>query len=793
MKKNKVEVLAPAGSYESLKAAIAAGADAVYLGGIKFGARAYANNLSTEQLKEAIDFVHLHNRKIYLTINTLLKETEITEELYDYLNPLYRHGLDAVIVQDTGVIAFIKKYFPDLAIHASTQMTITNLLGAKFLESIGVERVVTARELSVEEIKEISTHTNLEVESFVHGALCYSYSGQCLFSSLIGGRSGNRGQCAQPCRLPYETDKTQGKSYLLSLKDICTLDYLPQIISAGIYSLKIEGRMKSPEYVAAVTSMYRKYVDLYLKKGCPGYFVEEKDKEMLLDIYNRGGFHGGYYTTKNGPEMLSIKKPNHAGIKAIKVDCIKNGKVLGKALVDLHKGDIIELTNPKGNYTLGENVKVNNEIKLSVAKNQKINSHDILYRTKNEQLQKYLYDTIITKKTQEKINGILILHKGESAKLELSCQNITITAYGDIVEEAISHAMDSARIEKQMKKTGNTEFIFNDLKIISADSIFISLQKLNELRRHGLEILEKAIYLQYRREPATQQVSKQNYARAKSNDICKNMAAYVETKEQLETVMSCSDICKIYVDCNIISKSLTDGRMKKFVDKCHSNNQEIYYAMPQIFRKDAVTLFDANYNFLLETGYDGILVRNIESFEFLKEHLYSKDIILDHNIYIFNSFSQKFWCEEGITHSTAPLELNYHELQQLDLRDSDLIAYGYLPMMISAQCIQKNTQGCSKQLSAILLKDRYQKEFLVKNYCDYCYNVIYNILPLNLCDQKKEIQQIQPNILRLHFTIENAYETKRILKLFGDTYVRNYALKKVETDFTRGHFKRGIK
>ena len=263
----QVEILSPAGSYESLKAAIAAGADAVYIGGSRFGARAFANNLQEDKLLEAIDYVHLYGRKIYLTVNTLLKEKELQEELYEYLLPYYRQGLDAVIVQDIGVLQFVKEHFPDLPIHASTQMTITNALGAKMLEELGVERVVTARELQIDEVAEINRQTNVEIESFVHGTLCYCYSGQCLYSSLIGGRSGNRGQCAQPCRLPYNVGNDKETQYIMSLKDMCTLEYIPELVEAGIYSFKIEGRMKKPEYVALVTAMYRKYVDLYLEKG----------------------------------------------------------------------------------------------------------------------------------------------------------------------------------------------------------------------------------------------------------------------------------------------------------------------------------------------------------------------------------------------------------------------------------------------------------------------------------------------------------------------------------------------
>lgn len=313
MKKNPVEILAPAGSFESMKAAVAAGADAVYIGGSRFGARAYADNPGEDQLLEAIDYVHLYGKKLYLTVNTLMKEEEMGE-LYDYLKPYYERGLDAVIVQDLGVLSFVRKHFPGLAIHASTQMTITGVRGAALLKEMGAERVVTARELSLDEIRKIHNQVDVEIESFVHGALCYCYSGQCLFSSLIGGRSGNRGRCAQTCRLPFDVKRGSrslngsDEKYVLSLKDLCTLDLIPQMIEGGIFSMKIEGRMKSPRYTAGVVSIYRKYTDLYLKNGKNGYQVEEKDRKLLLDLFDRGGQTEGYYRQHNGRDMVVWKE-----------------------------------------------------------------------------------------------------------------------------------------------------------------------------------------------------------------------------------------------------------------------------------------------------------------------------------------------------------------------------------------------------------------------------------------------------------------------------------------------------
>ena len=345
----KTEILAPAGSYETMQAAFRAGADAVYLAGQSFGARAFADNLDTQKLIRAIDEAHMRGKKLYLTVNTLLKEHELKGQLIDYLAPLYEAGLDAVIVQDLGVLKVVHECFKGLDIHASTQMTVTDADFASWLSGFGVTRIVPARELSLEEIKIMKQKSGLEIETFVHGALCYCYSGQCLLSSMIGGRSGNRGRCAQPCRLPYEliSDKGRlnknGENYLLSPKDIAALALIPDLVDAGIDSLKIEGRMKKPEYAALVSFLYRKYVDLYAAKGRDGFVVDASDIHDLMDLYNRGGFTEGYYKRHNGRQMMSVLRPNHIGTKAAEVLSVKNKEIRLKALEDLYPGDVLEV------------------------------------------------------------------------------------------------------------------------------------------------------------------------------------------------------------------------------------------------------------------------------------------------------------------------------------------------------------------------------------------------------------------------------------------------------------------
>ena len=791
--KKEIEILSPAGSYESLKAAIAAGADAVYLGGTRFGARAFADNLDEETLLEVIDYVHLHGRKIYLTVNTLLKESELKNELYDYLLPYYKQGLDAVIVQDIGVLKFIREHFPDLPIHASTQMTITDVLGAKFLEKQGVERVVTSREMHINEIKEITEQTNLEIESFVHGALCYCYSGQCLYSSLIGGRSGNRGQCAQPCRLQYKVEGEKEAQYVLRLKVICTLDFIPELVDAGIYSFKIEGRMKKPEYVALVTAMYRIYADLYLKHGKTGFRVDPKDKERLMDLYNRGGSHEGYYRTQNGRDMVSLKRPNHAGVPVLKVLKYNGKTATAKVITDLNPGDVIELPDGKENYTFANGAQKGQTISFATHKKQFMGKDDVLNRVRNECLLREVQENIINKKIKEKIKGKLILSKETSAKLMLTYGEIEVEVLGETAQEALNQPMDCARIEKQMRKTGNTEFEFEKFEVELHGDLFMPMQALNELRRRGMEALEQQILKPYRREESQMHQLDVTDKVAETQNAQK-FHVYVEESSQFQEVVASDCVKRIYIDANAIEHIWNAPDTKDIIALAHEREKEIYLAMPHIFRSKTRSIYENYYDTMFTQNWDGILIRNYESCEFLSEHKYEGKIVTDHNLYQFNQYAKRFWQQqEAVDSFTAPLELNYKELKDVGLEQSELVVYGYFPMMVSAQCVTKTTKGCKKQKGILSMKDRYQKEFAVKNHCDYCYNVIYNSAPVVLLDQQSEIRDLAPKALRLHFTIENRAEVKNVLRMYEDAFLNGRMGIEPDIEFTRGHFKRGIK
>ncbi|MCB6468552.1 MAG: DUF3656 domain-containing U32 family peptidase [Coprococcus comes] len=803
--KDRVEILAPAGSMECLKAAIAAGADAVYTGGALFGARAYAHNLTEEELLEAIDYVHLHGRRLYLTVNTLIKDREMEKQMYDYLLPYYRQGLDAVIVQDIGLFRFIRKHFPDLPIHASTQMTLTGVDGAKFLEKEGAQRIVTSRELSMAEVKKIADETELEIESFVHGALCYCYSGQCLFSSFIGGRSGNRGQCAQPCRLLYRTPEAKRPQYLLSLKDICTLELIPEMIESGIYSFKIEGRMKKPEYAAAVAFQYRKYADLYLKyyEECPAeedpaayamkkYRVREEDRQMLLDLYNRGGFHTGYYHTQNGREMISLNRPNHAGVPAVKVLAKKGRNVTAKALTDLYPQDIIELPMRKGrekadNYTCKDAVRKGMNVQIPVFADTPFKRNEIWMRTRNSTLIDTLREEFVNGKIKERICGTFRLYPQEKATLTVKCRDAEITVAGEKAQEALSQPMSRERIEKQLRKTGNTEFEFSFLKAEIGEKVFLPMQSLNELRREALETLEKVICEKYRRSGEVKNPEEDKTELSMEEEVLSGWTASVRTAEQMEVILEEEAIGRIYVDCTMFPRIWEKDSYVEWITKVHAAGKEIYLVMPYIFRERTRKQYEAAYNRIFGAGWDGILIANYESFAFLKEHGYTGRIMTDYNLYEFNQESRKFWKEKGVFEFTAPVELTERELQDLRVKDGEVIVYGYLPMMISAGCIQKTTRGCLKKSGQTTITDRYRNPFVVKNECDYCYNILYNYVPLYLGDRMEEVYQIGPGRIRLMFTTERQQEVRQILSAYFE------GKELPEGTYTRGHWKRGIK
>lgn len=713
-----VEILAPAGSYDSMIAAYNGGADAVYIGGKQFGARAYAENPDQEMLLKAIDYSHLHHKNLYLTVNTLVKDSEI-DSLVDMMIPLYENGLDGVIVQDMGVLDLFRQLFPGMELHASTQMSVVSSDSANFLKQCGVSRIVPARELSLDEVKSIKKNSGLEVETFVHGALCYSYSGQCMFSSMLGGRSGNRGRCAQPCRLPYQFYQngmrmnSADEQYLLSLKDIFTLDRIPELIEAGIDSFKIEGRMKKPEYAAFTSAMYKKYSERYYELGKEGYTIDTLDIERLQNLYHRGESSGGYYSISCGRAMVTLKKPN--------------------------------------------------------------------YET-DERLMDEIRKTYMCGEIKEKIHGALIVLKDFPVKIEASFNGVRAVSEGEVVTEARNQPLTTSALDKRMNKTGNTPFQFFTLDIECGRNAYVSIQGLNELRRNVLESLKSQYLQRYYRKYMGAKTETPETVKAFSEP---GISVLIEELDLLDTVLGYPQIQRIYVDINLMG-----NRVKPMCEKIHGSGKEIYAAMPYIYRsrtKDRLSpLLEKNGNY-----FDGFLLRNIESYVHLAELGFEKKVIFDYNVYTYNQWSRNFWKKQGVLELTSPVELNFRELQSLGGCE-EMIAYGHLPLMVSAQCLTKTCGRCTGKPGRGSLKDRYNKEFPVKNICPDCYNIIYNGDPICLFGHIKDLRKLNPTCLRLNFTVETKAEARRILDMFFDALSGDPFRIPDGFCFTKGHFKRGI-
>lgn len=799
-KRREVEILAPAGTYEAFEAAIRSGADAVYAGGNLFGARAYAGNFDEETMIRAIREAHLYGRKLYLTVNTLIKEREMKERLYSFLKPFYENGLDAVLVQDLGALAFIREQFPDLAIHASTQMSVAGALGAGFLKQYGVERVVPARELSLAEIRKMKEETGLEIECFVQGALCYSYSGQCLFSSMLGGRSGNRGQCAQPCRLKYQAEGQKKPSCILSLKDIMALEDLPDLIEAGVDSFKIEGRMKKPEYVSETVRVYRKYTDLYLKKGRAGYQVSEEDKQRLMDLYNRGGSCRGYYHVQNGPEMLTPDRSNHAGIHSACVERQKGRSLLAKALVPLQKGDVLEIS-PKENVTLGQDVKKGGQFQLLVAKGTTVRPRTILARVRNERLIQEIQERIRTAEVRRPVQAKAMFCMDEPSKLILKSGSFSVRVEGSSPQAAKKQAVDRARVERQLRKMGNTPFQIESLEMEMEDGIFIPMQVVNELRRTAAERLEEEILKQYKRSckrvPMVEQEEIQGESLISREGQKNVLSVLVETKNQLRVAARSEDVRRIYVESHLAAAMCSNQEEREEIQRLYEESKIPWYiVLPHIFRERAKRLLDSRWKAICEVPWKGALVRNVESLAYLQKKGWKNTVRADHHLYTLNKKAVEFLKKAGINGTTISLELNSQEIREICTPASEMVVYGYVPMMISAGCVKKSIGRCDGKESITRLKDRYQKTFYVKNYCDTCYNIIYNTAPLVLLEQIGEIEEMGIHEIRLHFTIEDTEETKRVIRIYADAFWRGQktlTAAEVFADFTRGHYKRGIK
>ena len=761
----QAELLAPAGNLEIAKAVINAGADAVYLGGQMYGARAYAGNLSEEELLEILKFAHLRGAKIYLTVNTLLKPDESVEGLVRFLRPYYEAGLDAVLVQDLGVMRIIRENFPSLPIHVSTQMTITGAAGAQMLLDAGASRIVLARELSLPEIREIYDKTHAELEVFVHGALCYCYSGQCLYSSFRGGRSGNRGRCAQPCRKKYKvlTDdgvqvKTPGP-FVLSPKDICSLSLLPQILDAGAASLKIEGRMKNINYAADVTAIYRKYLDMALagKK----YTVDPCDSEELAGLFNRGGFTSGYFVQDKGADMITFVRPDNVGVKALKAVSNKDGRVTFQALTDLHAQDVYEIRRPF-TFTEKDEVKKGGNFTVDLPWKLNIRPGQTFPRLKDGAVNRKVNEKYASVDRRVPVSIAFEAEEGKNSRLRLkrlpAGPEVTVT--GEPVSKAVSRPALEEETADRLKKLGRTPFLPAECTVRLVGDLFLPAGELNTMRREACEKLEQAVYTLNARNNFSENPKHDTITKWQAEAASFRYSAEVQTKEQLTAVLACADISRVYLSDRLIRPETVKNIQKE--------GREVYASLVHVVREKKEKLLEEQIASARAAGVDGFLVKNLQELAVLREG--KEPLVLDSSLYAMQEEAEaelKELAGSGrVVELTCPEELTHSELEMIgSVRDRELTVYGRTELMVTEQCLRKTNGLCDHQFGSIFLQDEEGRRMKGLCRCDYCFMTLFDDKPVCLF---REAKAAGFKKFRFKFTTETRKECELVLNAMAE-------------------------
>jgi len=817
MKKN-IELMAPVGSIESLYAAIENGANAIYLGGKLFNARHYASNFDFEELKAAVEYAHLREVKIYVTLNILLDESEL-EQVIDYLIFLYNIDVDALIVQDLGLIKIIKELFPDFELSGSTQMTVNNYMGAKFLEEQGFKKVVLARELSIKEIKYISENTNIELEAFIHGALCVCYSGQCLMSSMFGGRSGNRGTCAQPCRMPYSivnikngqiiSDRFNEK-YILSPKDLNTIEYIQDIVNAGVTSLKIEGRMKKPEYVAVIVDKYRRALDsLDSDKNIE---IKKRDIKEMAQMFNRG-FTKGYIMNDFGKDLISFDKPNNRGVEIGKVVRKDNSYIYIQLEDSLNKGDGIELVNLNGDSfgtivssmhidkketdrgSFGDIVRIKNV--NGVSKGATVN------KTFDIELNKIAKETYINRKNKIGIEMSILIALDKPLKLTITDFSNSVTVFSkEKAEKGIKVSLNKERVITQLGKLGDTPYELLNIDVCIDENVMVPMSVLNKLRRDGIEELNK------------KRGNINNRVEIKKNDLVPKIKELFDFpgnqgKSSNKISVKVSNFGQFnQLDLDKLDRVYLDfsDDIEECIKEVKHYEKEAYIYTDKIINnaefKSLEKLLDKNISDL-----NGVSVSNIGTLKFIKDK-YNTNIHCDIGLNTFNSMSAKMLFEYGAGSITLSPELTLNQIGNICNKNNviyETIGYGYLPLMVTKHCPFALVKGCKdskecercKYNSGFGLKDRKKLTFELLRKGEY--TTIYNSQALMALDFMDKIYTNGVNMVRLDFTIESEikdiqsvyyeYANKNIGKDDVLDFINNY---KRKYGITKGHYFRGV-
>ena len=791
-----IELLSPVGDFECLKAAIQNGADTVYFGANSFSARAFASNFDDNTLEKAINYAKVRGVKTNLTLNTLIKNNEMQEAI-NLASKAYKYGIDAIIVQDLGLARYLIKNFPGLAVHASTQMSIHNLDGVHELEKLGFSRAVLSRELSIREIEHICKNSNIEIEVFVHGALCISYSGQCLFSSMVGGRSGNRGKCAQPCRLPYElleNNSVIDKGYLLSPRDLCGLEYLPQLVKAGVTCLKIEGRMKTPEYVATVTRIYRKYLDI-ISSG-KDYIIDDKDKNDLLQVFNRGGFSDGHLNSDPNRKLVFKEKSNNMGIYLGKISNFNNNKghITFTTQATVNIGDKICVENKKHEtsiYTISE-LMINNKnikqatsgdlIKIGRMKGN-IFVGDKIFKLSDKTLSASVLNTLDTENKKINLNCKLIVKKDMPISITISdLNNNEINIVSETIPvDAINSPITKERLISQLSKTNDTPFRFTNFDIDLDDGLYIpNISSINELRRQSLYEFEQKIISNFKRELPILQ--KYNFNNINNNISKKSISILLNILNLDFDYLKLKNVDRIYIP------------FKYFASKEYSNilrnitsNFNTYIYMPVIIRDNYNNLIKNNLPNILENfNIKGFVISNLGNLELL--HNYKKDYEFICN-YTFNVFNNLTLDELNCSTITLSPELNKTDIENINnLNKCELIVYGKTPLMNSNYCLlgksNKCYTSCDKKCNSnnkYYLKDRLGFLFRIIPDNIQTITTIYNSKTTSI-----EHKNLPVNSVRIDILDESIEEINNIIIIVSSG-------NKLEgNDYTNGNFNREI-
>ena len=803
---SQIELLSPAGDFECLKAAVQNGANCIYFGANLFSARAYANNFDDDELAKAIEYCKIRGVKTNLTLNILIKDNEL-ESAFNVAKKAYESGIDAIIVQDLGLAKMLIKNFPDLPIHASTQMSVHNLQGVLELQELGFSRVVLSRELSIEEIEYICENSNIEIECFIHGALCISYSGQCLFSSMIGGRSGNRGKCAQSCRLPYElieNEKTTlDKGCLLSPRDLCSLDYLPRLINCGVKSLKVEGRMKSPEYVATVTRIYRKYINL--AKSNKPYKIDEQDRKDLMQVFNRGNFSSGHLNPHANKDLIFSERPNNMGLFLGHVAKYNPSK--GLITLNLNEpieiGDTIALEKETGTYTISELMTKNTNIKtadpndfVTIGRMKgNIKVGDKIYKMSSKQLTTLAYSSFENDVQTKKIplnceikivkNSPISMHVSSACDLEIYRKLDIYCEIDAIPTDSIKHPLEKEKVISQITKTNNTPYYFKNIKIKLDENTFLpNIKALNELRRTALTLVEDFAKSKIQR-ATNKEFENMNYYNKTNQE--KSISLLLNKINLNENYTSLQGINNIYIPL----KFFTQKKYEQIINDL-SNKFNLYIYLPTIIKSNYRNLLAANIEKTINTyNIKGFILSNISNFKFLKDfNTENFEFIAN---YTFNIFNQRTLAELdklGINKFTISPELDKSTIDKfLEISNQELICYGrtplmnmnYCPLGKSNRCYPECTMKCNTN-NNYYLKDRLNLKFPIEPDNIQTVSTLYN----------SKITSIAPNdfenitSLRIDILEENISEIQQII----DTVNKGEKLK--GTQYTNANLNREI-